>query len=182
MPKTDAFETEILEAYENRDLASVASAEELARVRDAARATGLKDRRVNIRLSASDLKDLQTRALLEGMPYRERSPQIRDRATRRSLARGRSPDAGRSRPAAEPDLAVVGRGRIAGDPALLPSFSQLILKRVRLRFAIHSNLVPRARPPSFLSLLPPLPSRALRNGLAVTAVSRRRGGGAAGTS
>ena len=69
MPKTDAFETEILEAYENRDLASVASAEELARVRDAARATGLKDRRVNIRLSASDLKDLQTRALLEGMPY-----------------------------------------------------------------------------------------------------------------
>ena len=50
-------------------LESVATKEELARLKAAARATAVKDRRVNIRLSSGDLRDLQARALGEGLPY-----------------------------------------------------------------------------------------------------------------
>jgi hypothetical protein len=35
----------------------------------AARATAMKDRRVNIRLSSADLSDIQVKALEEGIPY-----------------------------------------------------------------------------------------------------------------
>lgn len=38
-------------------------------MRAAARATAIKDKRVNIRLSAGDLQDIQVKALEEGMPY-----------------------------------------------------------------------------------------------------------------
>ena len=69
MPRTDAYEAEILAAYEAGKLRSIASKSELARFRAAARATAIKDRRVNIRLSSADLKDLQARALEEGLPY-----------------------------------------------------------------------------------------------------------------
>ena len=65
----DAEELEILQAYELGEFVSVATRDELARVRDAARATAVKDRRVNIRLSSGDLADIQARALREGMPY-----------------------------------------------------------------------------------------------------------------
>ena len=41
----------------------------LARFKAAARATGIKDRRVNIRLSSGDLSDMQVKALEEGVPY-----------------------------------------------------------------------------------------------------------------
>jgi predicted DNA binding CopG/RHH family protein len=68
-PKLDAFETDVLTAYEAGDLASVASKEELAKLRAAARATGTKDRRVNIRLASADVRDLQALALREGIPY-----------------------------------------------------------------------------------------------------------------
>ncbi len=50
-------------------LKSVATKAELARIRAAARATAIKDRRVNIRLSSGDLQDIQVRALEEGLPY-----------------------------------------------------------------------------------------------------------------
>ena len=69
MPTSDPYELEILAAYEKGELRSVSSKEELARYRSAARATGLKDKRVNIRLSSGDLKDIQAMALEEGMPY-----------------------------------------------------------------------------------------------------------------
>jgi predicted DNA binding CopG/RHH family protein len=69
MPQPDPFEVEIIEAYESGKLKSVASKAELHRLKAAARATALKDRRVNIRLSAGDLQDIQVRALAEGMPY-----------------------------------------------------------------------------------------------------------------
>lgn len=42
---------------------------QLAAFRDAARATFIKNRRVNIRLSAADLLDIQARAYEEGVPY-----------------------------------------------------------------------------------------------------------------
>ena len=69
MPKIDDEERDILTAYESGKLKSVATKRELARYRAAARATALKDRRVNIRLSSGDLSDIQVRALEEGVPY-----------------------------------------------------------------------------------------------------------------
>ncbi len=69
MSKIDAYEKEVLGAFEKGALKSVATKEELARIRDAARATATKDRRVNIRLSSGDLSYIQARALEEGVPY-----------------------------------------------------------------------------------------------------------------
>ena len=67
--KLDKYETEILSAFENGEMRSVATKAELAKFREAARATAIKDRRVNIRLSSGDLSDIQVKALEEGMPY-----------------------------------------------------------------------------------------------------------------
>jgi predicted DNA binding CopG/RHH family protein len=69
MPKIDAYEHEVLTAFENGELKSVATKAELAKFKAAARATAIKDRRVNIRLSSGDLNDIQVKALEEGMPY-----------------------------------------------------------------------------------------------------------------
>lgn len=69
MPKTDPHEVEVLDAYESGALKSVATKEELVRFKAAARATAIKDRRVNVRLSSGDLRDIQVRALEEGVPY-----------------------------------------------------------------------------------------------------------------
>ncbi len=69
MPKLDTYEEEILSAYEEGKLKSVATKEELAKFKAAARATAIKDRRVNIRLSSGDLSDIQAKALEEGVPY-----------------------------------------------------------------------------------------------------------------
>jgi predicted DNA binding CopG/RHH family protein len=69
MPKIDAYEREILNAFENGKLKSVATKAELSKFRAAARATAIKDRRVNIRLSSGDLSDIQAKALEEGIPY-----------------------------------------------------------------------------------------------------------------
>ena len=69
MQKIDDYELEILSAYEKGKLKSMASKSELAKFKAAARATGIKDRRVNIRLASGDLSDIQVKALEEGMPY-----------------------------------------------------------------------------------------------------------------
>jgi predicted DNA binding CopG/RHH family protein len=70
MKKSDKFEQEILRAYESGELVSTAPGKkEKERFRAAARATSLKERRVNIRLSSPDLLDIQARALEEGVPY-----------------------------------------------------------------------------------------------------------------
>ena len=69
MPKTDAYEAEVLSAFEKGSLKSVATKAELSKFKAAARATAIKDRRVNIRLSSGDLQDIQVKALEEGMPY-----------------------------------------------------------------------------------------------------------------
>lgn len=65
----DRDEGELLQALEQGRLKSVATKSELARFKAAARATSLKDRRVNIRLSSGDLSDIQVKALEEGIPY-----------------------------------------------------------------------------------------------------------------
>jgi predicted DNA binding CopG/RHH family protein len=69
MPKIDAYEKEVLAAFDKGRLDSVATKEELATFKAAARATAIKDRRVNIRLSSGDLSDIQVKALQEGVPY-----------------------------------------------------------------------------------------------------------------
>jgi len=67
--KVDKSEHELLDDYERGKLRSVATRTELEKFKAAARATAIKDRRVNIRLSSSDLRAIQARALEEGMPY-----------------------------------------------------------------------------------------------------------------
>ena len=69
MATLDTYEQEVLEAYESGKLAVAGSKAEMAKLKAAARATAIKDRRVNIRLSAGDLQDIQVRALEQGMPY-----------------------------------------------------------------------------------------------------------------
>jgi predicted DNA binding CopG/RHH family protein len=69
MSKLDPYELEVLNAYEAGQLKPVASKADLQVLREAARATAIKDKRVNIRLSSADLLDLQAKALSEGMPY-----------------------------------------------------------------------------------------------------------------
>jgi predicted DNA binding CopG/RHH family protein len=69
MPRTDPYEIEVLSEFEKGSLKSVATRTELARLKAAARATAIKDRRVNIRLSSGDLRDIQAKALEEGIPY-----------------------------------------------------------------------------------------------------------------
>ena len=70
MKKLNAFEKDILTAYEKGELKSTSpSKTKLAKFKAAATATFLKEKRVNIRLSTPDLMDIQARALEEGMPY-----------------------------------------------------------------------------------------------------------------
>jgi predicted DNA binding CopG/RHH family protein len=69
MKKLDAYETDVLSAYETGKLKSVATKSELAKFKAAARSTAVKDKRVNIRLSSGDLSDIQVKALEEGVPY-----------------------------------------------------------------------------------------------------------------
>jgi predicted DNA binding CopG/RHH family protein len=69
MPQIDDYELEVLTAFEKGQLKSVVTKTELAKFKAAARATAIKDRRVNIRLSSGDLSDIQVKALEEGVPY-----------------------------------------------------------------------------------------------------------------
>ena len=70
MKRLDRYERSILNAYETGALVSARpSKAQLGAFRDAARGTFVKNRRVNIRLSAADLMDIQARAYEEGVPY-----------------------------------------------------------------------------------------------------------------
>ena len=70
MKKLDRYERGILSAYDKGALVSVRPTKaQMGAFRAAARATFIKNRRVNIRLSAADLMDIQARAYEEGVPY-----------------------------------------------------------------------------------------------------------------
>ena len=70
MTKLDRDERAILSAYEKGRLVSARPTRaQLSALREAARATFIKSRRVNIRLSPADLMDIQARAYEEGVPY-----------------------------------------------------------------------------------------------------------------
>lgn len=68
--KYDEEELEILQAWEAGSLKPVSDmAEQVKAHRAAADATFKKDQRLNIRISSRDLRNLQARALDEGVPY-----------------------------------------------------------------------------------------------------------------
>ena len=68
--KFDKEELEILQAWEAGALRPVSDMAAQAKAhRAAAQATFKKDQRLNIRISSRDLKNLQARALEEGVPY-----------------------------------------------------------------------------------------------------------------
>jgi predicted DNA binding CopG/RHH family protein len=70
MKKRKSYEDTILESYEKGQLKSDSpSKADLKKYRDAAEATFIKNRRVNVRLSSPDLMDIQARAAEEGIPY-----------------------------------------------------------------------------------------------------------------
>ena len=65
----DKYEKDLLAACDAGTLKPAVTTDELVRFRKAARATAVKDQRINIRLSAGDLRDIRVKALQEGMPY-----------------------------------------------------------------------------------------------------------------
>ena len=65
----DAEEQQLLSTYAAGAWRSVATPGVIQTLREAARATGKKDQRINIRLSSGDLQAIRTRALQEGVPY-----------------------------------------------------------------------------------------------------------------
>ncbi len=70
MKKLDAEERALLEAFETGALKSVGHVKaELKKHKEYAVATFQKDSRINIRMSSKDLRALQKRALVEGLPY-----------------------------------------------------------------------------------------------------------------
>jgi predicted DNA binding CopG/RHH family protein len=70
MKKLDRYEQGILNAYDKGALVSAHPTKaQLDALREAARATFTKNRRVNIRLSSADMMDIQARAHEEGVPY-----------------------------------------------------------------------------------------------------------------
>jgi predicted DNA binding CopG/RHH family protein len=70
MKKRKSYEDTILESYEKGQLKSDSPSKAgLKKYRDAAEATFMKNRRVNVRLSSPDLMDIQARAAEEGIPY-----------------------------------------------------------------------------------------------------------------
>jgi predicted DNA binding CopG/RHH family protein len=94
----------LLERYEAGEFVSTSPTKaELRKFRDAAKATLVKDRRVNIRLSSSVMMGLQARAAEEGLPYQTLIASVLHKFVTgrlvdppsRSLPRGRSGRAAR---------------------------------------------------------------------------------------
>jgi predicted DNA binding CopG/RHH family protein len=70
MSKFDSEEKEILEAFESGSLKKSKNAKKLIEQhKSIAEDTFKKDARINIRISTRDLRSLQAKALIEGMPY-----------------------------------------------------------------------------------------------------------------
>ena len=97
------YEEELLAAYEAGKLKSIATRGELSKLRAAARATAIKDRRVNIRLSAGDLQDIQVRALEEGMPYQTLIASVLHKYVTGRLEERKAPASGRGRSPSKPE-------------------------------------------------------------------------------
>ena len=97
MTKLDAYELLVLNAYDKGKLKSVATKAELAKFKASARATGIKDRRINIRLSSGDLSDIQVKALEEGVPYQTLIASVLHKYVTGRLAESSAPGAEQAR-------------------------------------------------------------------------------------
>ena len=70
MKSDKEYEADILRAFEKGEWKPVNSLKkEMERYREAAAETLLKNKRVNLRISAIDLEGLQAKAAAEGLPY-----------------------------------------------------------------------------------------------------------------
>lgn len=70
MSSDKEYEADVLRSFEKGEWKPVKNlTKEMKRYREAAEETLLKNRRVNIRISAMDLEGLQARAAAEGLPY-----------------------------------------------------------------------------------------------------------------
>lgn len=96
MPKIDAYEKQVVGAFDSGRLRSIATRSELQRLKAAARATAIKDRRVNIRLSSIDLSDIQAKAMEEGIPYQTLIASVLHKYVTGRLSEGPQPGAARS--------------------------------------------------------------------------------------
>ena len=68
--KLENEEKEILKDYENNEYVEISDMEkEIEKHTEYAKATFLKNKRINIRLSQRDLEYIQRKALEEGLPY-----------------------------------------------------------------------------------------------------------------
>lgn len=98
MKGLDRYERQILSAYESGKLKSVVTSEaSLRRYREYARATLMKNRRVNIRISTRDISDIQARAAEEGMPYQTLMASVLHKFATGNLVERRSSLTSRSR-------------------------------------------------------------------------------------
>ena len=92
MKKTmmDSEEKDILASYERGEWLPIKSGKaEIARLRQHARATLQKNKRINIRLSERDLLGLQTKAVEEGLPYQTLIASVLHKYVRGALAEKR---------------------------------------------------------------------------------------------
>ena len=70
MPRMTKEEKNLLDSYEKGEWRSVKNLKtEVNRYQKIAQATIIKDKRINIRITAKDLEDIQKKALEEGIPY-----------------------------------------------------------------------------------------------------------------
>ncbi len=68
--KLDKEEQEILDSYDREEWKSVPHlSKRKGELRESARATLRKDKRLNIRISERDLRELKRKAVREGLPY-----------------------------------------------------------------------------------------------------------------
>ena len=87
------LEQEILASFERGEWKPVRNQKaEIARLRAAADATLLKNRRVNIRISSQDLEGLQARAAEEGVPYQTLMASVAKSETESWLAQFGNPE------------------------------------------------------------------------------------------
>ncbi len=69
-PVKEEQERALLESYERGEWRPIKkNKEEIQRLREYARTTLLKDKRINIRMSSKDLDQVQVLAVREGVPY-----------------------------------------------------------------------------------------------------------------
>lgn len=87
----DAEETGILASYDRGEWHPVKNGKaEIARLRQHARATLQKNKRINIRLSEGDLLGIQTKAVEEGLPYQTLIASVLHKYVRGTLAEKRN--------------------------------------------------------------------------------------------